>query len=91
MTKTLNNKDAGLLGALLNDRQLLTGARKIFDDLTKITDDINSGKGALGRLINDEEMGRRLDSMLRQVTRAVDDAREAAPIGTFFQVFSGAF
>ena len=91
VTKTLNDKDAGLLGALLNDQQLLTGARKIFDDLAKITDDINSGKGALGRLINDEEMGRRLDSMLRQVTRAVEDAREAAPIGTFFQVFSGAF
>jgi len=91
VTGSLNDKDSGLLGALLNDQRLLADARKIFDEIAKITDDINSGKGALGRLINDEDMGRRLDSMIRQVSRAIEDSREAAPIGTFFQVFSGAF
>ena len=81
----------GLLGALINDETLLADAKKIFKDFAEITGDINSGKGALGRLIKDEEMGRRLDSAIRQITRAIEDAREAAPIGTFFQVFSGAF
>ena len=42
-------------------------------------------------VLNDEDMGRRLDSMIRQITRAIEDAREAAPVGTFFQVFSSAF
>lgn len=91
VTTSLNDPDSGLLGALLNDKTMLADARKIFADARKIFADINSGKGALGRLINDEDMGRRLDSLIRQITRAVEDAREAAPIGTFFQVFSGAF
>ena len=87
----LNKKDSGLLGAMINDEVLLADAKKIFSDFSEITEKVNNGKGAIGRLINDEDMGRRLDSMLRQVTRAIEDAREAAPIGTFFQVFSGAF
>jgi ABC-type transporter Mla subunit MlaD len=91
VTENLNNKDSGLLGALIKDEILLANARKIFDDVAQVTDDINSGKGVLGRLIKDEDMGRRLDSLIRQITRAIEDAREAAPIGTFFQVFSGAF
>ena len=91
VAKSLNDKDSGLLGALIHDESILADARKAFDDIAAITDKINSGKGTLGRLISDEDMGRRLDSMVRQITRAIEDAREAAPIGTFFQVFSGAF
>jgi ABC-type transporter Mla subunit MlaD len=90
-TNSLNDKDSGLIGALINDEELLADGRKIIADLADITDKINTGQGALGRLINDEDMGRRLDSMIRQITRAIEDAREAAPIGTFFQVFSGSF
>ncbi|MCA8954771.1 MAG: MCE family protein [Planctomycetes bacterium] len=91
VTASLNRKDSGLLGALINDGSLLADARQLFKDLADITGKISSGKGTLGRLISDEDMGRRLDSMMRQITRAIEDAREAAPIGTFFQVFSGAF
>lgn len=91
VSSNLNKPDSGLLGALLNDGALLADGRKFMRDLSEISDKINTGQGALGRLINDEDLGRRLDSVIRQVTRAVEDAREAAPIGTFFQVFSGAF
>ena len=91
VTGKLNDPDSGLLGALINDDALLTDARQIFDDFAQITDQISNGEGALGRLINDEDLGRRVDELFRQVTRAIEDAREAAPIGTFFQVFSGAF
>ena len=48
-------------------------ARQIFDDLADITRKVNKGDGALGRLINDREMGRRLDSLIRQVARAIED------------------
>lgn len=90
-TDSLNDKDSGLLGALIHDEAMLEDGRKIIRDLSEISDKINSGQGALARLINDEDMGRRLDSMIRQITRAIEDAREAAPVGTFFQVFSSAF
>jgi phospholipid/cholesterol/gamma-HCH transport system substrate-binding protein len=90
-TDNLNDKDAGLMGALLHDEAMLADGRKIIRDLSEISDKINTGKGALARLINDDDMGRRLDSMIRQITRAIEDAREAAPVGTFFQVFSSAF
>ncbi len=90
-TDSLNDKDFGLIGALINDKDLLAEGKKVIADLADIADKVNTGQGALGRLINDEDMGRRLDSMLRQITRAIEDARESAPIGTFFQVFSGAF
>ena len=70
---------------------MLADGRKILGDLAAITDDLRSGKGALGKLISDEEMGRKLDRMFTQVIRAIEDAREAAPVSTFFQVFSGAF
>ena len=91
ITNAINDKEAGLLGAVINDKELLADAKKTFEDFSEITHKLNNGNGSLARLINDEEMGRRLDSALRQITRAIEDAREAAPIGTFFQVFSGAF
>jgi phospholipid/cholesterol/gamma-HCH transport system substrate-binding protein len=87
----LNDKDAGLLGALLNDEELRSSGKQLVEDFAEVVAKVNHGDGALGRLINDEEMGRRLDSLLKQLTRAIEDAREAAPIGTFFQVFSGSF
>ncbi len=52
---------------------------------------MRKGEGVLGKLIQDKEMGERLDRMLTQVIRAIEDAREAAPVSTFFQVFAGAF
>lgn len=89
--RKLNDKTSGLIGALINDEEMLADGRRIVRDFAEITTKVNNGDGALGRLINDPEMGRRLESMIRQVTRAIEDAREAAPIGTFFQVFGGAF
>ncbi len=52
---------------------------------------MRNGDGVLAKLINDKEMGERLDRVFGQVIRAIEDAREAAPVSTFFQVFSGAF
>ncbi|MHC4513621.1 MAG: MlaD family protein [Planctomycetota bacterium] len=82
---------AGLFGALMSDQKLLEDGRKILDDLAFLTDEVRKGESVLGKLMTDEEMGERLDRMFGQVIRAIEDAREAAPVSTFFQVFAGAF
>ncbi len=86
-----NDPNAGLLGGLISDPEMLADGRKILDDLAFLTDEVRKGEGVLGKLIQDKEMGERLDRMLTQVIRAIEDAREAAPVSTFFQVFAGAF
>jgi hypothetical protein len=45
----------------------------------------------LGMLINDKDIGTRFRRILTQVSRALEDAREAAPIGNFVQVLLGSF
>jgi phospholipid/cholesterol/gamma-HCH transport system substrate-binding protein len=86
-----NDERSGLLGALLADEQLLADGRGLLAGAREIVDKINRGEGALGRLISDEELGRRVGQILGQVQRAIEDAREAAPVGTFFQVLTGFF
>ncbi len=83
--------EAGLVGALVSDPTLREKGSKFISDLEAIGDELRNGKGTLARLINDEDMGEQLNRILNQVSRAIEDAREAAPIGTFFQVLSGAF
>ena len=48
-------------------------------------------EGALGILINDKHVGTRLRRIFTQVSRALEDAREAAPISSFVQVLLGVF
>ena len=91
ITTKANDPKSGLLGALLSDPEMLADGRKILDDLAFLTDEVRKGDSVLGKLITDKEMGERLDRMFGQVIRAIEDAREAAPVSTFFQVFSGAF
>jgi hypothetical protein len=42
-------------------------------------------------LINDKDMAVRFRRILNQVSRGIEDAREAAPIGNFVQVLLGTF
>jgi phospholipid/cholesterol/gamma-HCH transport system substrate-binding protein len=91
ITTKANDPKSGLLGALLADPEMLADARKVLDDLAFLTDEIRKGDSALGKLITDKEMGEKLERVFGQVIRAIEDAREAAPVSTFFQVFSGAF
>ena len=83
--------EAGLIGAAVADTALRERFVKIVDDLAAITEEARNGNGLLARLINDEEWGEQLDRIFTQVSRAIEDAREAAPVGTFFQVIAGAF
>lgn len=83
--------EAGLVGALVADKELRDLGAKFIADLEAVGEEIRNGNGLLARLINDEDMGNQLARVLNQVSRAIEDAREAAPVGTFFQVLSGAF
>jgi phospholipid/cholesterol/gamma-HCH transport system substrate-binding protein len=85
------NPDAGLIGALFSDTQMLADARGILTSFREFADRATYGNGLLARLVNDPDWGRRFGQILGQVQRAVEDAREAAPVGTFFQVITGFF
>lgn len=91
ITTAAKDPTKGLIGALLGDSKLLDDGRAFVAGLREIVDKVNNGEGMLAKLINDEEMGRRLGQILGQVQRAIEDAREAAPVGTFFQVLTGFF
>lgn len=87
----LNDPMAGVIGALAADRSLRDRFVAIADDFGAVAAEIRDGRGLLGRLVFDDELGEQFSRMLNQVARAIEDAREAAPIGTFFQVATGAF
>jgi phospholipid/cholesterol/gamma-HCH transport system substrate-binding protein len=89
--KKANDPQAGALGAILGDPDLARDLKVAIADLREVADKLNSGKGVLGIMINDEELGVRLKRIFTQVTRALEDAREAAPISNFVQVLFGAF
>jgi len=90
-TAKLDDPTAGTFGALLGDPKLREDTQETVANLAEFTAKINEGDGMIGRLVNDKELGDKLDQLLTQVTGAVEDAREAAPVSTFFQVIAAPF
>lgn len=86
-----DDPQAGAVGAAIGDQQLLDDLKGAIAGLRSVATKIDQGKGMLGVLINDEDMAIRLRRILTQVSRALEDAREAAPIANFVQVLFGAF
>ncbi|HEX5051528.1 MAG TPA: MlaD family protein [Planctomycetota bacterium] len=86
-----NDPDAGAIGALTSDKQVATDLKLIIANLRQVTDQLTQSEGALGILLNDKDLGVRLKRIFTQVSRALEDARESAPIGNFVQVLLGAF
>lgn len=86
-----DDPEAGVLGALLASREMRDDLAATVAGLRSVVAKIDTGKGVLGVLINDEDMGIRLRRIFTQVSRALEDAREAAPIGSFVQVLFGVF
>ncbi|MBL8724715.1 MAG: MCE family protein [Planctomycetes bacterium] len=84
-----NDKDAGLFGMLSSDGELAKDAKQLLANLRLVSERLNSTETPLGILISDKDAGTRLRRILNQVSRAIEDAREAAPIGNFVQVLLG--
>ncbi|MFY9341026.1 MAG: MlaD family protein [Planctomycetota bacterium] len=91
LTTNLTNPDAGALGALTSDPQTAADIKATLASLREITEHLTRNDGLLGVLINDRDLAMRFRRILTQVSRALEDAREAAPIGNFIQVLLGAF
>ncbi|MBL9079804.1 MAG: MCE family protein [Planctomycetes bacterium] len=86
-----NDPDAGVLGALTSDADTGRNLKVTIANLRDVSDRLTQAEGPLGILINDKDVGVRLRRIFTQVSRALEDAREAAPIGNFVQVLLGAF
>lgn len=91
LAENVNDPSSGLVGELVAGKATRDRFASFVADLSDISTSIRAGNGLAGRLIYDEELGEQFSRMLNQVSRAIEDAREAAPVGTFFQVISGAF
>lgn len=86
-----NDPEAGVLGVLTSDPETGRNLAMTIANLREVTDSLTQSEGALGILINDKDLGVRLRRIFTQVSRALEDAREAAPIGNFVQVLLGTF
>jgi ABC-type transporter Mla subunit MlaD len=80
---------AGIVGALTSDPQGAENLRMTIANLREVTDKLTRNEGLIGALINDKDMAVRFRRILTQVSRAIEDAREAAPIANFVQVLLG--
>ncbi|MCA8954318.1 MAG: MCE family protein [Planctomycetes bacterium] len=86
-----NDPEAGLIGAAFADPVTGEHFKIAVANIRDVTDRLTQGEGALGILINDRDVGVRLRRIFTQVSRALEDAREAAPISSFVQVLLGVF
>jgi len=87
----LDDADGGLLGALIGDSSIREDAKRLVANLSQVSEQLRTGRGPLGRLINDEHLGERIERIINQVAGAIEDAREAAPVGNFINVLAGPF
>jgi phospholipid/cholesterol/gamma-HCH transport system substrate-binding protein len=85
----LTNAEAGALGALTSDPATARDIKTTLANLRFVSEQLAQKQGLLGALINDPEIATRFRRILTQVSRAIEDAREAAPIGSFIQVLIG--
>ncbi|HIE71993.1 MAG TPA: hypothetical protein EYP98_18435 [Planctomycetes bacterium] len=89
LLRKVNDPDAGALGALTSNPVIAKDLAATIANLRHTTEQLTQMKGLLGALINDENLAIRFRRILTQVSRAIEDAREAAPISNFIQVLLG--
>ncbi|MFK7740567.1 MAG: MlaD family protein [Planctomycetota bacterium] len=91
LLRKANDPTAGALGAITSDPAIAEDLRMTIGNLRMATDQLTQSKGLLGVLINDQDAALRFRRILTQVSRAIEDAREAAPIANFVAVLLGTF
>ena len=82
---------AGALGAITSDADMARDLKLAVANLRFVSDQLTRQQGLIGVLLNDEDVALRFRRILTQVSRAIEDAREAAPISNFVQVLLGTF
>lgn len=87
----LTNPNAGAFGALTSDPQTAADIKATLANIHDVTEKLTRNEGLMGVLLNDKDLAVRFRRILTQVSRALEDAREAAPIGNLVQVLLGAF
>lgn len=75
----------------IRERNLLENLENSADNLSQISEKINSGEGTLGKLVNDDTLYVEAKKMIKDVRMTVDDLRETSPIVTFSSIYFGAF
>ncbi len=91
LLENASDPDAGALGAITSDPQTATDLKATLANLRHVSEQLADEKGMIGAMINDEDLAIRFRRILNQVSRAIEDAREAAPISNFVQVLLGVF
>jgi phospholipid/cholesterol/gamma-HCH transport system substrate-binding protein len=70
----------------LKDPSLYNNANDTIANLKKVSDDINAGKGTLGKLAKDEELAKKIDTTvtkLAQLTSELEDGK--GTVGKLFK------
>lgn len=75
------NSNQGLIGKLINDKQMANKVVRMTSDFEAVAEDLRSGKGTLGKLLTDETLYNRLDSTvsnLNTMTKALNNGQGTA-------------
>ncbi|HUS58331.1 MAG TPA: MlaD family protein [Planctomycetota bacterium] len=85
------NRGEGTLGMLITDKRLYDDAAAFMASLKNAAAKIESGEGTIGKLISDPMLYAKIDKLVTELTQAVEDAREAAPITAFSTLLLAGF
>jgi len=83
------NRGDGLLGAILTDPTLAEDAAAFLANLRTVSDRLEAGEGALGKLLTEEVAYDELVKSLRLLTATLEDLREAQPVSSFAGLLFG--
>ncbi|MEO0480758.1 MAG: MlaD family protein [Planctomycetota bacterium] len=98
VASNLNDPDGGAAGYLIANEEsrefvqrILAEGEQLLVDADEVVNRVLEGDGLIARALNDPDMGEQLSRILNQVSRTIEDVREAAPVSTFASVLIAAF
>ncbi len=81
----------GVLAALIGNSEIRDSVKSAIIDIAAITDQVRTGKGTLNSLIYHTDLYENLNEAASLLRDATEDAREQAPISTFFGILFAPF
>ncbi len=85
------NRGEGSLAKFIDDPSFYDTLKETGENLRDITADLRAGKGTLGKLMTDETLYADIQTTFKSINRAIEDAREAAPVATFSSLLFSSF